>query len=108
MSISKIDEILERLYELQKDLEEEIDNVLSEKRELFRYNFEKGKLKFEEGMRALHRAQRTGVWQYVRNAEVKHILVAPIIYLLFVPIILVDFSVSLYQLICFRVYGIPL
>lgn len=108
MSHSRIDEILNKLYELQKDLEVEIDNVLSEKRDLFQYTLEQGRIKFEEGVRALHQSQKTGVIKYIMTSEIKHILVAPIIYSLFFPILIIDLSVSIYQHICFRVYGIPL
>ena len=107
MANTRIDEILKRLYELQTDLEAEIDKVLSEKRELFQYTFEKGKIKFVESMKSLHLSQKTGVWQYLKTAELKHLLVAPVIYSLFIPILFVDISVTIYQHICFRVYNIP-
>jgi len=108
MAHSRIDEILKRLYDLQQDLEIEIDKVLSEKRDLFQYTLEQGRIKFEEGVRALHLSQKTGVIKYIMTSELKHLLVAPIIYSLFIPILLIDLSVSVYQHICFRVYGIPL
>jgi len=108
MAYSRVDEILKRLYDLQQDLEIEIDKVLSEKREIFQYTLEQGRIKFEEGVKALHLSQKTGVIKYIRTSELKHILVAPIIYSLFLPILLIDIAVSFYQHICFRVYGIPL
>lgn len=108
MHNSRIDEILKRLYELQEDLENEIDKVLSEKRELFRYTLEKGRVRFEEGMKSLHQSQRTGILQYLKSARIKHILVSPIVYSLIIPILFIDISVTLYQQICFRVFGIPL
>ena len=107
MTQSRVDEILAHLYQLQKDLENEIDNVLSEKRELFQYTVEKGRIKFEEGIKALHINSRIGLIQYIKNSEIKHILVAPIIYSLFFPIFLLDMCVTIYQHICFRVYRIP-
>jgi len=108
MTHSRVDEILQRLYDLQQDLEIEIDKVLSEKRDLFQYTLEKGRIKFEEGVRALHLSQKTGVIKYLMTSELKHILVAPLIYSLFLPILLIDLSVSIYQHVCFRVYKIPL
>ena len=108
MAHSRVDEILKRLYDLQQDLEIEIDKVLSEKRDLFQYTLEQGRIKFEEGVRALHLSQKTGVIKYIMTSELKHLLVAPIIYSLIIPILLIDLSVSVYQHICFRVYGIPL
>jgi hypothetical protein len=40
MLSSRIDDILSRLHELQAELEGEIDRLLSEKRELFRYTLD--------------------------------------------------------------------
>ena len=108
MPKSRIDEILNHLYELQKDLETEIDKVLTDKRALFQYTLEQGKVRFEEGMRTLHASQQTGIWQYLKTSELKHVLVSPVIYSLFIPIFVIDVSITLYQQICFRVYGIPL
>jgi len=108
MPQSKMDEILSHLYRLQKDLEVEIERVLKEKQELFRYSLSKGRVIFEEGMRSLHLSQKTGVIKYLKTAELKHVLIAPIIYALFFPIVLIDLSVIIYQNVCFRVYGIPL
>jgi len=107
MSTSRIDEILNHLYELQKDLEAEVDKILSEKRATFQYTLEKGKVRFEESIKALHIAQQTGVWQYIKTSELKHIVVSPIIYSLIFPILFVDICVTIYQKICFPVYGIP-
>jgi len=108
MPRSKIDEILQRLYDLQRDLENEIDKILGEKRDLFQYTLEQGRIKFEESVKALHLSQKTGVIQYLMAAKIKHVLVSPIIYSLFIPILFVDLSVTLYQHICFRVYKVPI
>ena len=107
MSNARINEILKHLYELQNDLEMEIDKVLNDKRELFQYTLEKGKIKFVESMKSLHLTQKIGIIEYLKTAELKHILVAPVIYSLIIPISFVDLSVTIYQHICFRVYKIP-
>ena len=107
MLSSRIDDILSRLHELQAELESEIDRLLSEKRELFRYTLEQGKVRFEQSMRALQQRQKVGVWAYLRTAQLGHVLTAPVIYSLIVPFVLLDIGVTTYQHICFRVYGIP-
>lgn len=65
---------------LQKDFESEIDRILAEKREQFRYSLKNGKVRFEKGMRALQRQQKTGVFAYLRKSQLKHLLTAPLIY----------------------------
>lgn len=107
MQNSSLDEILNRLQSLQAELEDEIDRILSEKRELFQYTIEQGKVRFEHGIKALQRTQRTGVLAYLVRARLSHILSAPIIYSISIPLLLLDVMITLYQHICFRIYGIP-
>ena len=102
-----IDDILNRLHTLQGELETEIDRLLSEKRAQFRYTLRRGRVKFERSMRRLQRHYKTGLWAYIRNARLGHVLSAPVIYSLIVPFILLDIMISLYQHICFRIYRIP-
>lgn len=108
MSHTSIDDILQRLQSLQTELEAEIDSLLEEKRQLFHYTLEKGKVRFEQGMKSLQRHQKIGLWHYLRSAKISHLLTAPVIYSLFIPLLLLDIMVSIYQQICFRVYKIPL
>ena len=62
---------------------------------------------FPEDVRATHRKVRTPLWRYLLEARPLAILTAPLIYLCLIAFLLLDFSVSLYQAICFPVYGIP-
>jgi len=107
MPNSPIDDILQRLHSLQAELENEIDNLLAEKRRIFHYTLEKGKVRFEQGIRALQRHQKVGILAYLRTARLGHLLTAPVIYAVFIPFALLDIMATIYQHICFRVYGIP-
>ena len=107
MKTSTLDDILERLHEMQTELESEIDRVLDEKRELFRYTLHQGRVRFEQSIIALQKAQRTGIWVYLRSARLGHILSAPILDSLILPFAALDLAATIYQHICFRVYHIP-
>lgn len=48
-----------------------------------------------------------GVWRYVFGARPAVVLSAPLIYLCLVPFMLLDLCLSLYQAVCFPLYGIP-
>ena len=104
---SRIDDILTHLHALQAELELEFDQLLQEKRDQFRYTLEQGKVRFDQGMKALQRHQRIGLWEYLKAARPAHVLTAPIIYSLIIPLVLMDLMASLFQLTCFRIYGIP-
>src|SRR5690606_22290948 len=62
---------------------------------------------FSDEMRRRHRAQAEHVLLYIGRAQLKHILTAPVIWCLLLPALLLDLCVTLYQRICFPVYGIP-
>jgi hypothetical protein len=49
---------------------------------------------------------RTSIRRYLRESYLPTLLTAPIIYSLAVPFLVLDLWVSLYQLICFPIYGI--
>lgn len=104
---SKIDELLEKLRATQQELEQEFDRIMAEKREQFHYNLHRGKVVFEQQIRRLQSQKRKGVFRYVLGAPLAYLITAPVIYSMIFPLLLLDLSVSLYQHICFRVYGIP-
>lgn len=57
-------------------------------------------------VRALQRRQRVGLWRYVTGGRVATLVTAPVIYALLLPFLVLDLSVSAYQAICFRAWGI--
>jgi hypothetical protein len=57
---------------------------------------------------------RAGIWLYLRQAwlylrqtPLAYVLVAPFIYGMMIPLLILDLSATLYQHVCFRVWGIP-
>ena len=108
MSESRLDEILGRLHNLQDELESELERIYDEKRESFQYTLEKRKVHFKRKIRDFQRQHKKGLIKFFADAEIKHIISAPIIYSIFIPLLLLDIFISCYQHICFRIYGIPL
>lgn len=108
MDKSLLEDIQHRLGAAREELEHELDRQLEARREEFRYRLQRGKVRFDREMRALQKTYRTGLWRYVTGARIATVLTAPVIYSLIVPLVLLDLSVTIYQHICFRVYGIDL
>ena len=104
---TKLDELLERLKEAEQAFEQEVDKVFTKKREQFNYKLQRGKIVFERSIRRLQHKQRTGVWRYLSRAPLGFILSAPVIYGILIPLAFLDLSVTVYQHICFRIYGVP-
>ncbi|GEO83679.1 MULTISPECIES: hypothetical protein [Alphaproteobacteria] len=106
MEKTVLEDIQERLAAVRRELEEELDRRIAAQRERFRYQLERGKVRFEKDMRKWQAEYRTGLWRYVTRGNLAYLLTAPFIYGLIIPIVLLDLSVTIYQQICFRVYDI--
>lgn len=103
-----LEDVLVRLRATQREFDQEFDRLLIEGREQFHYNLRRGKVVFERNVRRLHLERRIAVWRYIRDAPLAFLLTAPLIYGMIVPFVILDLSITLYQHICFRIYGIPL
>lgn len=103
-----LDDLQRRMSNTRKEIEAEMEAQLAEQRERFRYTLHRGKVRFERDMRALQRRYRVGLLKYVSRARLGYVLSAPVIYGLIVPLAFLDLSVTIYQHVCFRIYGIPL
>ncbi len=90
-----------------RELEEELETELAKKRDELRFSIHDRKVRFEKEIIEEHRRLKTSLLSYLIQSELKHVLIAPIIYSLILPFLLLDFFVSLYQAICFPIYGIP-
>jgi hypothetical protein len=98
----RVDALVERIRVLQDQLEDEF----SERREAVRYSLKNGRVEFEAEVRRRHRELRVRLGDFLRRTRPMTVVVAPVIYGLIVPFVFLDICVSLYQLICFPVYGI--
>jgi hypothetical protein len=100
----QIREIVERIRQLEDRLQDEFEKS----RDLYHVKLRGKMAEFAEEIVIRHRALRMRMPQYFRTAGLLNVLVAPVIYSMIVPIILLDIWVTVYQQICFRAYGIPL
>jgi hypothetical protein len=98
-----IREFLDRIRQLEADIEQEVQH----RRQQFQADFEARKVRFENEVLAQQRRFRQGVWHYVFTAEWRSVLSVPFIYPVLLPMLLLDFFVTLYQWVCFPLYRIP-
>jgi len=98
----RIEELLASIKALEKELREEIQRIRIET-----YEIRDRTVRFKDEIRAHHKAQAVRLFDYLRHAQLKHVLTAPVIWLCVFPALLLDLIVSLFQAICFPVYGIP-
>jgi len=98
-----LDELMEKLREVQAEIEVE----LTKRREELRFRFENRRIVFEKEVLRIHREIKIRVSRYLIDANPLIILTAPVIYSLIVPVVLLDLFIMTYQAICFPVYKIP-
>ena len=98
----RINELVERI----RRLEDEIEQELQRRREELNADFEHRRIRFEQDVLEQQRRFRTGLLKYILGARLRHIITASIIYAVFFPLLLTDIAVTLYQSICFPLYGI--
>lgn len=100
---SKVDDLLQRIRTLEGELEVQMALAQAE----LGMHLENGRIEFEEAVRRRHRAIRSSLLRYIVGARPLVLLTAPVIYLLVVPFALLDLCTTVYQRVCFPVYGIP-
>jgi hypothetical protein len=95
--------LVERIRILEGELEAELAKRSAE----LRIGLEQGRVIFGQELVRRQRALRVKLSSYLLNARPIVIITAPIIYSLIIPFVLLDLWMSVYQLTCFPVYGIP-
>lgn len=94
-----LEELLARLQTLQDEIEEEYRQRREE--------FEKKRAELAEEFLRQQRRYRIGLFRFLRRTRLLVVLTAPVIYLGWIPFLLMDLFVTVYQAICFPVYKIP-
>lgn len=98
----RVSEILQRIRELESELEMELES----RRDALHVRFEHQRVHFEQEILQRQRQFKVGVVEYIRRADLRNKITAPVIYSMVVPLVLLDLSVTLYQLLCFPLYRI--
>jgi hypothetical protein len=99
---STVDHLVAQIRSLQSELEAE----LAIRRAGLDYTLHSGRVRFEQEVLRAHRALRVSFARYVFNANVMHVVTAPVVYSLIIPFVLLDVFVTVYQAVCFPIYGI--
>lgn len=97
MQNQKISQIISKMKELEKELEDEVQK----RREEFFCDMSK-KIDFKEEQKK----SVENIFHYLRTTPILNILTAPIIWSVIFPALVLDFFVTIYQAICFPVYKI--
>lgn len=94
------------LVEKIRLLESELDAELAKRGAELRVGLEHGRIAFEEELLRRHRELRQRLLPYLFGANPLVMLTAPVIYAGIIPFLLLDLFVSVFQAVCFPIYGI--
>lgn len=97
----EIDDLIRRLVRL----EDEIERKIEAQRASLQFRVEKRRAIFEEEVLRQHRLIKTGILSFLRRSPLAAFVVAPAVYGLIVPLILLDISVYVFLLVCFPAWG---
>jgi len=100
---STIDDLLCKIQALEQELIKEIQN----QQNTFTYEIQQKRIFFEEQVTQQHKHYLQLLLNYLKKASLKNILSAPVIWAVLIPTVLLDIGVTLFQAICFPIYGIP-
>ena len=100
---NNIQAIIEKIKKLENELAEEIQK----KETQFSYEIHKKKISFQKDIKKKHKQLAKAVARYLSDAPLLNIITAPFIWACIIPALFMDAVVSLYQFVCFPVYGIP-
>jgi hypothetical protein len=94
-----VDELLARIQALQEELEDEYRQA--------RDDFERRRQQLAEDFLRQQRRYKIGLFRFLIRTRALVALTSPIIYIGWIPFLLMDLFVTLYQTVCFPVYRIP-
>ncbi len=97
---------IRQIVEQMSQLEDELNSALEEQQSRLRYSVEGRRVVFEQAIREAHQRVKLGVFRWFLTVRPQNYLTMPVIYGASVALVLFDLSVSLYQTLCFPVYGI--
>ena len=103
----KIAVFLEKIKGLELGLHLEIEEELQKAQKQFNYGFQKRKIIWEQKTFQTQKALRENLYHFFKNSSVIFFLSSPIIYSMIFPLVLIDLFFTVYQAICFPLYGIP-
>lgn len=98
---NEIEDLVRRLV----SLEDELEHKLEAQRSRLQYRIERDRAVFEESVLRQHRRIRTGILTFLRRSPLAALIVAPAVYGLILPLVLLDLCVTVYLWVCFPTWG---
>jgi hypothetical protein len=87
-------------------LEEELRTALHERETRIQFTLKGKRIEFERGVRNLHAELKRNFLSWLVTDRPQNLITGPLIYGMAVPMAILDGFITLYQALCFPIYGI--
>lgn len=87
-------------------LEQQLQTALHEQENRIVFTIRGKRVEFEKDVRATHARLKRNVLRWLVTDRPQNLVTGPIIYFMLIPMVLLDLTVSLYQVVCFPIYRI--
>lgn len=87
-------------------LEDDLRLALHEEEASVLFQIKGKRVEFEQSIQQAHRRLKTGFFHWLVTYRPQNLVTGPIIYSMIVPLAILDLCVSIYQAICFPIYGV--
>jgi hypothetical protein len=98
----KIFQLMAKMAEVEDDLR----TALQEQERKVFFEIKGKRVEFESTVRAAHKKLKTNFFRWLVTNRPQNLITGPVIYAMIFPLMILDLCVSLYQWICFPVYGV--
>jgi len=98
-----VERIVERLHDAEEDLKRDVE----EQQHRWQYRVHRGRVWFDKELRESHLRVKQSIPSYIREGSLLSLLTAPIIYSLVIPLLVLDLWTTVFQWVCFPIYGVP-
>ena len=96
-----ISRLLEQIAGLKRELADELHKSANEGH----YQVLGSRVQFTPAKCAEHRQVKLGVWAWLRQCRPRALMAAPVIYGMTMTLLILDLTISIYQIVCFPLYG---
>jgi hypothetical protein len=98
---------IRQLLDQMSTLEDELKTALHEQQIPMFFEIRGKRIEFEKSVRQAHHKLKRNFYRWLITDRPQNLITGPIIYSMFIPMMVLDIFVSFYQATCFPIYKIP-
>ncbi len=99
-------ERIQNLLNQMAALEEELCVELQQHEVGLLFKIKGKRVEFEQSIEEAHRRLKSGFFHWLVTYRPQNLITGPIIYSMIIPLVILDFFVTIYQAACFPIYGV--